>query len=381
MKKLPCFGCRHSGVFVAIGCAAWMACASCVSSVAQDRVVAIKAPEPDVTLKHPREVTAISLDSMGNVLATSTPRWEATGEVNENGKAQEKIVSDEVFLWDTKSGALLRSWRFKGGLIQAMAFSPDSQTLATGGGDSIIRLWNVKDGKLSQTFTGHTKEVRSLAFAPHGKTLASGSHRIGNRNFVGELYLWNLDDGLKREIIMEDAGGIETLAFSNDGQVIVAPLSQFQVGLWNTQTLVREQTFTVTRMNGIIIAVAISPDKSVVATGSMGHNLRLWDVATGQPQVALLELKKDWKGFGPSGTVKGLAFRADGKGLISAGATQDDPGGFDELLLWDLQTKQIEQQFSKPETWGITLFASSQNATTVAVASSLSKVVRVWKIP
>jgi WD40 repeat protein len=62
--------------------------------------------------------------------------------------------------------------------VDAVAFSPDGHTLATGGFDQTVRLWNVTnpaDPTPLGPLTGHTDHVGSVAFSPDGHTLASGS--------------------------------------------------------------------------------------------------------------------------------------------------------------------------------------------------------------
>ncbi|MGO4457272.1 WD40 repeat domain-containing protein [Streptomyces sp. M-16] len=52
-------------------------------------------------------------------------------------------------------------------LVNAVAFSPDGKTLATGSGDRTARLWDTDRGVARTTLLGHTEEVYSVAFHPH----------------------------------------------------------------------------------------------------------------------------------------------------------------------------------------------------------------------
>ena len=70
--------------------------------------------------------------------------------------------------------------------VQAVAFSPDGQTLASASLDETIRLWNVHSGEHYKTLYGHTDSVTSLAFSPDGTTLASASTD-------NTILLWNLN--------------------------------------------------------------------------------------------------------------------------------------------------------------------------------------------
>jgi WD40 repeat protein len=60
-----------------------------------------------------------------------------------------------VRLWDVESGKGVRQFDSATGGMFAVAFSPDGQTLATGGETGAIRLWNVQAGEELLTKSGH----------------------------------------------------------------------------------------------------------------------------------------------------------------------------------------------------------------------------------
>ena len=64
---------------------------------------------------------------------------------------------------------------------------PTARIIATGGEDGTIVLWNVETGERLSDLTGHSKHIHALAFSADSKTLASGG---GN-----EIYLWNVHTG------------------------------------------------------------------------------------------------------------------------------------------------------------------------------------------
>src|SRR3989441_585449 len=92
-----------------------------------------------------------------------------------------------VVLWDLKAAWKLERIIGTGDShsplvdrVNAVRFSPDGKSLATGGGeptrDGEIKLWQVDTGKLIRSYTNvHSDAVFGLDFSPDGKYLASGA--------------------------------------------------------------------------------------------------------------------------------------------------------------------------------------------------------------
>jgi WD40 repeat protein len=98
---------------------------------------------------------------------------------HESGNGQARF--DVVRLWEAENGQLLRSFSLgnpnANGYRSGYALSPDGTTLAIAGTwqDPGIELWDTTTGKRVGRFTGHKGgAAEALAFSPDGKTLASG---------------------------------------------------------------------------------------------------------------------------------------------------------------------------------------------------------------
>src|SRR5262249_6355922 len=76
----------------------------------------------------------------------------------------------QILVWELATGKLRHRLADQPFRVPALAFSPDSATLA-GGGDKTIRLWDMATGRLRKSLKGHRDWVCTLAFAPDGKTI------------------------------------------------------------------------------------------------------------------------------------------------------------------------------------------------------------------
>lgn len=123
-------------------------------------------------------------DKSGGILAwdidTLKARWSRPAPASvrslsfsSDGKSLAIVRGQRTaFLLDPATGEQLSELDPHPAVVNAVAFIPRTELLATGS-DGTIRLWNVKTGKLSGQLKGHPAEVRSLVASPTGKWLVS----------------------------------------------------------------------------------------------------------------------------------------------------------------------------------------------------------------
>ncbi|HWG46170.1 MAG TPA: protein kinase [Gemmataceae bacterium] len=197
------------------------------------------------------------------------------------------------------------------GDARALAFAPDSRTLATGGGTSYgigrIHLWDATAGRLRATLEGHSGAIGALTYASDGRTLASGGAD-------GEVLLWDVASSKPRLRLSGRAGGIMALAFSPDRRFLAAafgdgstvPGKPYPVKVWHTDTGV--EAATLTGHQGAVWVLAFSPDGGRLASGSSDGTVRLWDVASWKASAVLpAGLWVPSLAFAPKGTMLAVA--------------------------------------------------------------------------
>lgn len=123
-----------------------------------------------------------------------------------------------------ENGQIVRSINNNCGVL-CMAFSPDSNILATGGFDRLIRLWDINTGKIVHTLAGHLDRISSLAFSHNGKTLFSGS-------WDQTIKVWQLKTGEEISSIKAHSSKIQTIAIASDNQTLVSGSDDGRIGMW-----------------------------------------------------------------------------------------------------------------------------------------------------
>ncbi len=191
------------------------------------------------------------------------------------------------------------------GNVNALAFSPDGSTLATGGGTSncidgqwvysgSIKLWSVSSGACQQTIT-ESYEVMSVAYSADGQMLVSGDDD-------GHIKIWDISNGACLQTVSEDYS-VYSVAFAPDG-LTVASSNGSNISLWKVSNGACLQTFTGHAYG--VLQVAFSPDGQTLASASEDYTVKLWQVSNG----ACLKTISPGEGW-----VNSVAFSPDGNTL------------------------------------------------------------------
>ena len=222
-----------------------------------------------------------------------------------------------VTLVDLRTRRRIADLRARDGTpAEAMAFTLDGRRLATGGNAGTVTIRDVRSRAVVRRLR-FPAPVSMVAFSPDGRLLAVVHNRVGAAESTVEIRALRSNTRVFIETVAGDPGD---LAFTRDGRVLVAS-SMTTVVAWDARSgdprlrvpaADRAQRF------------ALSPDSRILAAGSAGGGVRLWDLRTGRPRGAAIKVAR--------GGIVQLAISPDGRLLAVAAADGT-------AAVWDLRTR------------------------------------------
>ena len=185
--------------------------------------------------------------------------------------------------------------------LQALAYCPTRDQVASGGWDPNIRVWDVASGKEVLVIAGPKKGVHALAYSPDGKWLAGGG-------IDGIVYLWDGATGKEVRRLEGSGAEISALKFSRQGEQLAAAAKR-TVRLWEVATGTPGARLDLKEEDGDVAALDFGPDgQSLIVAG--GKSVHLWQIKSDALR-GMLRVKE--------GPVTSALFSKDGKHLLIVG--------------------------------------------------------------
>nr|WP_225937251.1 WD40 repeat domain-containing protein [Myxococcus sp. RHSTA-1-4] len=193
--------------------------------------------------------------------------WNPSGDRLASG-GREGLIR----LWD-RQGSPVRTLAGHGGkAIRALAWDGGGTRLASGGVDGQACVWRVEDGTLVrapiQLATGQEPlpiEVRGVALSPDGRRLATLSGFNPASSTTSTVRVWDVDSGGEVFRFPERNRAVRALTWTPDGRYVVAVGSDSRWELWDSQT--GELRIVESGVDAQPLTAALSPDGTRLAIG------------------------------------------------------------------------------------------------------------------
>ncbi len=245
--------------------------------------------------------------------------------------------------------------------VRSLAFHPDGEHLVAASNDGALIIWDVTNGRqhsaiaTGDRITSMTAQTSGELVATAGLIGSSKPHRVS---------LWDTESGKIVDQILESQFRI-TIAFSSSGQQLaIATLTDSDEGagkilVFDSTDLSKPQSETG-EYEGVVNALAYSPDDRYIVVGYDHGNVRLIDASTGVARDHSIQIS----------TIP-RAFTFCESGTVLAIGTETG-----EIHLWDVKA-QTERNIIKGHTSRINALASLPNGTTI-VSCGRDRELKLW---
>lgn len=194
----------------------------------------------------------------------------------------------------------------------AVAFSPNSASVAFGGADDTVHVWDVA-GARERLSVRLEREVLALAFSPDGLQIAVAT---------GYRYTFHRPNQTEPRVCLIHActgerlgelpygGAVHDLAFSPDGTLLLTASGDRTAGLWDMRQCAQVASIL---HDAALTGVAFSPDGRHFATACGDRAVMVWDTATRKKMVRIVDPIR-----GDDAGRTAVAFSPDGRLLATA---------------------------------------------------------------
>jgi WD40 repeat protein/serine/threonine protein kinase len=207
-----------------------------------------------------------------------------------------RAIRANLALWERELCPLKGLLQHEDG-VSAVAWSPDGQTLLTGGWEACGRLWRANMATVLGSPPYQEALIEHVGFSPNNRlafTLAGG-----------RVQVWDVTTDKRAGRPIVSKGFISAAVFAHSSKEVVTGDSNGKVLRWRATT--GECLGELVSQVAAIRALDLSPDDHLLVTGD-DYAARLWDVTSGRPRGEPLPHQA---------AVKALAFSHDGSRLVS----------------------------------------------------------------
>lgn len=189
--------------------------------------------------------------------------------------------SGDISLFDAASGKLINTWKERHeDVVLSLDFSPNRKLLASGGADKIARVTDVVTGKQVNLFEAHTHYVMGVAFRADGRVLATAGAD-------GVVNVWSMLVGERKKKIEGWTKEVTSLQFIGATHQIVTSAGDNLVRIVSDEGA---EVRSIAKLPDFMQAAASTPNAATIIGGGEDSLLRVWDGTNGK-ELAVFGLK------------------------------------------------------------------------------------------
>ncbi|OWR42679.1 fizzy-related protein homolog [Danaus plexippus] len=211
-----------------------------------------------------KEVTKLQ----GHIARVGALAWN--GDVLSSGSRDRHIRQRDTRTPPVQAARVLQGHRQE---VCGLKWSPDGQSLASGGNDNKLFVWSMHSTSPVQTYSSHVAAVKAIAWSPHQHGLLASGGGTADRC----IRFWNTLTTQPMQCV--DTGSqVCNLAWSKHSSELVSThgYSQNQILVWKYPSLT--QVAKLTGHSYRVLYLALSPDGEAIVTGAGDETLRFWNV-------------------------------------------------------------------------------------------------------
>ncbi|MGI0485086.1 NB-ARC domain-containing protein [Pantanalinema rosaneae CENA516] len=267
-----------------------------------------------------------------------------------------------IRLWHWQTGTCVQTLAGHHHWIKAIAFSPDGQQLASGSFDQTIKVWDVATGVCLSTLIGHTSVVTALAFSPTGDRIASSS-------YDQTVKLWEATTGRCLDTLEKHTNRVWSVAFHPQGHRLVSGGDDYAARIWELQT--GQCIKTLQGHSNCIYAIAHDAHHHLLASGHEDQTIKLWNMNLQTPEQLTASLQPFQVLRGHRDRVLAVDLSPNSQVLASGSADRT-------IKLWNPHTGQCLNTLQGHRSWVWTVRFSPDSQ--LLASGSYDHTIKLWQV-
>ncbi len=298
----------------------------------------------------------------GHYAAVTTVCTSYDGQFIATGSSDKTII-----LWRASDGKQIRSFRGSPDDISYVEFNRQGNAILSFSDDGTVILWDIASGKEIKRIKLTDDRFTCASFNPEGNEIVTGSRKSG-------VSTWDINTGekirdyaaLPQDLLSSGGfnyGEAGSVAFSNDGKLLIAGVGDNTAILWDAKTgdEIRKYKNTRTSCTSCIAEAVITSDNKYIFSGRT-DSVKMFDRSTGS-------LVREF--YGRGGSLESLKISMDNRFIAAI--------EYGVAKVWDINTGKILSQagdYSKNKTLSVTITPDGRNL----ITASEKRFSEVWDI-